>query len=258
MTNIVKYEKPGGDNFAGWNEGVEGHDRPDGAGIIQGILLKFGNDAKWVTRDGDAIDPNLELVVVDLQRVVQRWEDGKPIETKILEPGEKFPDLAALNDAVPKEDWLEGPDGHPRGPFQAQHIVYLLDASQMQKYTFPTGTTGGSIAIRDLVEKLVWIRRLQGNNVFAVVTLGDVFMKTKFGGRQRPAFNIVRWARLGGDSNAPALPAPPMTPVAAVPLETVAEPAKAEADDFLNDPLPDFVAKKPAKTGKRANTLAAG
>jgi len=136
--------------------------------------------------------------------------------------------------------------------------VYLLDASQMQKYTFPTGTTGGSIAIRDLVEKLVWIRRLQGNNVFAVVTLGDVFMKTKFGGRQRPAFNIVRWARLGGDSNAPALPAPPMTPVAAVPLETVAEPAKAEADDFLNDPLPDFVAKKPAKTGKRANTLAAG
>jgi hypothetical protein len=248
MTALIKQERPAGDNFAGWDDTVEGAERSDSAGIIQGTLVKFSNEAKWVTRDGDEISPDLELVAVDVARVVQKWEDGKPIETIILQPNQPFPDLQEMNDKVPREDWLEGPDGHPRGPWQAQHILYLVDLNTMDRFTFATGTVGGRIAVGDLRDKLVWMRRLRGGNVFAVVTLDSVFMKTRFGGRPRPAFKIVRWAAFG-ENGAAALPAPEPT--------TVSEPTIAE--DF-DDAIPEFAPAKKAKPSKngKSNTLQAG
>src|SRR5262249_19612699 len=182
MSAIIKKETTAVDNFGGWNDDVEGHDRAEGAGLIQGTLLKFSNTADWVTRDEEEILNDLELVAVDVARVVQRWEAGRPIETRILEAGEAFPDIEAMNAEIPSDQWEEGPDGKPRGPWQAQHVLYLLDPATMNKYTFPTGTTGGRIAIRDLRDKLTWIRRLKGQNVYAVITLSAVSMKTKFGG----------------------------------------------------------------------------
>jgi hypothetical protein len=216
-----------------------------------------------VTRDDNEISPDLELVAVDIARVVQKWADGKPVETRILGLSENFPDIEALNEAVPRDQWEEGPDGKPRGPWQAQHILYLLDPATMDKYTFPTGTTGGRIAIGELRDKLVWIRRIKGDNVYAVVTLSDTHMKTRFGGRQRPFFKIVRWTRLGGEGDeAQALPPPPTTPTAqvAVPLAPVQEPSHAEE---MNDSVDDICAaettpKKPAKAnGKRSKSEAA-
>ena len=244
------------DGFAGYEDGIEGHDRPEGTGLIHG-LTKFTNEAKWV-RDDEEIASDLELIAADVVRVVQRWEDGKPIETCILEPGEKFPDIKALNDAVPREDWSEGPDGHPRGPWQAQHILYLVDPVTMDRYSYPTGTTGGGIAIRELVDKITLMRMTRGPNLYAVVTLSDTFMKTKWGGRQRPHFNIVKWTRLGAQAGeeVAALPAP-TTPAPAATLVPVQEPPAAK--DF-NDDLPGLAAplKEPAKAnGKRSKSEAA-
>jgi len=200
MSDIVKKDRPNViDGFEGWEDRFEGDDRPEGAGIIQGILLKFTNEATWVTRDGDELPANLELVAVDVGRVVQKWQDQQPVETIILEPHQKFPDIQEMNEKVPREDWVEGPDGQPRGPWQAQHILYLLDPKTMDKYTFPTGTTGGRIAVGELRDKLVSMRQLRGPGVYPLVSLGDTFMKTKWGGRQRPHFQIVRWVRLGGE-----------------------------------------------------------
>src|SRR6516165_7699706 len=134
MSNdIVKKEPASIDNFAGWEDGVEGDDRPEGAGIIQGTLLKFTNEYTWVMRDGEELPPNLELVAVDVLRVVQKWHDQQPIETIILQPHQKFPDIKKMNEETPTEEWIEGPDGKMRGPYQAQHIVYLLDPKTMDK-----------------------------------------------------------------------------------------------------------------------------
>jgi len=252
MNTLMKAQTAAVDNFEGWNDGVEGVERPQSAGLIQGTLLKFSNAAKWVTRDDDEIASDVELIAVDIQRVVQRWEDGQPIETRILAPGENFPDLDALNADVPQSEWVEGPDGKLRGPWQAQHILYLLDPLTMDRFTFPTGTVGGRIAIGDLRDKSVWMRRTRGPNVFPIVTLSDVHMNTRFGGRQRPAFKITKWTRLGGEGGeeVAALPAPQKT--------TVAEPTLAED---LNDALPDDLApsKKPAakSNGKRSKSEAA-
>jgi hypothetical protein len=261
MSSLIRKESVV-DNFEGWEDCVEGSDRPEGAGIIQGVLIKFTNEATWVTRDDDEIPADLELVAVDVGRVVQKWEDGRPVETIVLEPHRKFPDIVEMNEKIPREDWIEGPAGL-RGPWQAQHILYLLDPKTMDKFTYPTGTTGGVIAIRELRDKLVWIRRLRSQNVYPVVTLSDTFMKTKFGGRQRPNFTIVRWVRLGGGGGeVEALPPPPssQTPAqqttAQSDLPLVQEPSLAEElDDDVSDignedatPSP----KKPVKASVKA------
>ena len=261
-TDIVKHQPTKlVDNFEGWEDGIEGDDRPEGAGIIQGTLIKFTNEGKWVTRDGEELPTDLELVAVNVGRVVQKWSDGQPVETIVLEPHQKFPDVEEMNEKVPKKEWVEGPNKDKMvGPWQAQHILYLLDPKTMDKFTFPTSTVGGRIGIRELVDKTTWMRRLRGPNVYAVVLLSDTFMNTKWGGRQRPHFKIVRWVRLGGEGgeSVEALPPPTDKPAGQtttaqpeLPLATVKEPTLKEemgGDEIpWNDPIPDLEKAKSPK-----------
>jgi hypothetical protein len=247
MNEIVKKDHPTNlDNFAGWEEGTEGDDRPENSDIIQGVLIRFSNEAKWLNRDSDELPADLELVAADLVRLVQKWKDEKPVETRILEPGEKFPDIEAMNEKIPRKEWEEGPAG-PRGPYQAQHVLYLVDLKTMDKYTYPTSTSGGRIAIRDLRDRIMWMRRFKGPEVFAVVTFSKAWMNTKYGGRFRPSFTIKRWVRLGGSGKPvealpPTAPATPATPAAQQTasqsdLPIVQEPTLAEE---VNDEVPDF------------------
>jgi hypothetical protein len=200
------------DGFESYDDAVEGGDaQQTSGGVIKGMLLKFTNEAVWVTREGQELCPDLELVAVDIARVVQRWKDQEPVETIILEPGQKFPDIEHLNAGVPQSEWVKGPDGTLRGPYQAQHIVYLLDPATMDRYCFPTGTAGGHICVRDLADRTRWMRRFRGAHVYPVVTLSDTFMKTRYGGRQRPHFLIKRFIQLGGEA-LPTAPASPKLP----------------------------------------------
>jgi hypothetical protein len=193
------------DGFQGYEDAVEGGEEQTSGRVIQGMLVKFTNEAKW-EGSGEELSSDLELIAIDVARVVQKWKGGQPIETISLASGQKFPDVEKLNAEVPQSEWEKGPSGELRGPWQAQHICYLLDPKTMDRYSWPTGTVGGAIAIRDLVDKVKWMRRFRGANVYAVVMLSDVFMNTRFGGRQRPHLEIQRWVTLGDDGH--ALPAP--------------------------------------------------
>lgn len=163
---IRKQTEPLIDGFEGYEDGVEGVDAYQGGGIIKGTLVKFSNEAAWITGDGDEMPNDLELVVVDIARIVQKWADQKPIETLVLGPGEKFPDIEQMNEETPRDEWVEGPDGKERGPWQRQHVAYLLNIDTMDRYSWPTGTTGGAIAIRELVDKTRWMRRYRGEGAF--------------------------------------------------------------------------------------------
>jgi hypothetical protein len=206
------------DGFEGYEDGIEGDEPQQGGGVIHGAVVKFTNESTWITRSGEELPPDLELIAVDIGRVVQKWKDQQPVETIVLEPGQKFPNIEELNNKTPRSEWTEGPDKKDkklRGPWQAQHIIYLLNAATMDRYSFPTGTTGGAIATRDLVDKTKWMRRFRGQHVYPVVTLSDTFMNTRFGGRQRPHFLIKRWVDLGADEKALPAPEPPSSPPAA-------------------------------------------
>jgi hypothetical protein len=139
---MSKFVKPGTraiDGFDGFEDAVEGEeDRAPSNRVIQGTLVKFTNEYTWTTPEGEELPPDLELVVVDIGRVVQKWKDGNPVETVVLAPGEKFPNIEKLNAQVPRSEWAEGPNGKPRGPYQAQHLVYMVDLKTMTKFTFAT------------------------------------------------------------------------------------------------------------------------
>jgi hypothetical protein len=208
-TEIVNTPSQPLDGFEGHTTEVEGEDERQSGSIIKGTLIKFTNDFAWVTHpDLSELPAGLELVPVKVERIVQKWVDQTPVETRILAPGERFPNLKAMNEAAPKHEWSEGPDGQMRGPYQMQHVLYLVHLQTMERYTYPTSTIGGTRAITDLVDQINWMRRYRGQHVYPIVTLADVHMKTRFGGRQRPAFTIKAWTALGPDEKA----LPPLQP----------------------------------------------
>jgi hypothetical protein len=169
--------------------------------LIQGQLVKFTNEA-WVGPDRE-LSVTLELVAVNVTRVIQKWAGGHPIETRVLQQGEKLPNLEELNGNAPQSEWTEGPDGNLRGPWQAQYLVYLLDPDTAEPFTFATGTVGGGIAVCDLIDRVSWMRKFRGEHVYAVVSPSVAPMKTRYGMRLRPHFVIRRWVGLSGDGALP-------------------------------------------------------
>ena len=221
------------------DDGAEGNS----VRVIQGEKWSFSNEGTWISDDGELISPDREVVVVQLHRVLQKWLNQMPVRgaTRFLAPSEHA-DVEGLNAACPKTEWTDDLNGKPRGPWQLQNICYLVDLSTMAKFTFPTSTVGGGIAIGELKDAVRMMRKFRGPGVYPVVSVGSKPMKTRFGTRPRPYFVIKRWISLGPDGTGSALPAPPTPPAAAfqppasaIPLQTVDEPTLHEE---LNDSLP--------------------
>jgi hypothetical protein len=221
------------------NDGVEDEEgQPSNNRVIQGSRLGFTNDFTWVTGDDEEFPKTRELVILDTVRVVQKWVDKMPAEVIFVASDQKWPNIAKLNEACPKSEWGEDFNGRPHGPWQKQRVVYAIDINTMEKFTWPSGTTGADICVREFREKVRMMRQFRGARVFAVVTLGDAYMHTRFGGRQRPDLKIVRWISLGADGTAlPASSAPSLAPPdasAAKPVDpqsgvrTVEEPSLSE------------------------------
>ena len=153
------------DGFDGFTDEAEGEDQDRfvGGRVIQGTRINFTNEAIWVDAAKEKLPSDLELIVVDIGRVVQKWgKDNLPSGPPItLEPNQKFPDINALNEKCPKSEWRER-FGKLEGPYQAQYVVYLWDpAVTMNKYTWPTSTIGGHICVADVIIQR-WIT-LDGN-----------------------------------------------------------------------------------------------
>jgi hypothetical protein len=183
-------------------------DFPDdtaGSSMMRG-KLKFGSDAVWRSGDGEEISEDREFVVDDVARISQKWVDQRLVETRILGPGEPYPDIDKLNDAAPPEEWREV-FGRRFGPWQKGQIVYLLDWKTARPYTYPAFTVGGSKAVRELRDSVRIARRVEGPDVYPVVTLSDAAFKTSYGARRRPHFNVKRYETL--KANARSLQAPP-------------------------------------------------
>jgi hypothetical protein len=220
------------DGIDGWEDRYVDDVERDAAGnlLASTIRLSFTNESTWIhSVSKEPLATDFAPVVVDVERTIVDWSDKQRPITRVLTPGERIPDLEAMNEAVPKEKWSTDLNGQPRGPFQLQYVTFLLDLKTLDRYSFPTSTVGGSIATRELVDKIRWMRRYRGNHVCPQVLLSDTFMRTRFGGarggRQRPHFIIKQWMQLGGGSSSggPELPAPSPSPVP--PPNPTAQPA---------------------------------
>jgi hypothetical protein len=195
MSNDVASKEPRSlDEFEDWTDEVESRDEQVSERAIIGQLVRFTNEGQWLLPE--QIQLTKRLIVVNARRTVTKWgKDKKPVETIFLKAGEKIPDLEKRNEETPKSEWVEGFDGKPKGPWQAQHIVYMVDPVSIDQYSYPTSTTGGGIAVRELIDRIIWMRRFRGNTVYPIVQLTTRFMPTKYSGRLRPHFEIMDWAK---------------------------------------------------------------
>jgi hypothetical protein len=247
-----------GDGFDGYIDRVEGDDGPPPQGIIRGSLLKFSATAEWERRDGEVIGPEVKLIVTDIVRAVLKWDADKTKrpEATIIPAGQAFPDVTAMNDAVPKKQWRQGPAGL-QGPYQTQQAVVMIEPRSMEGFTFCTSSIGGFICVRELVDKVKTMRRYRGP-VSPVVTLGDAPMRTRFGERRRPSIHIVDWVRMdgggGGDEAVPVLPPPSQGPPLAPATDSAAAPI-IEAEAVEAEPAKAAKAAKKPRPSRRIGAL---
>jgi hypothetical protein len=247
------------DGITGHTDEVAGQEKKK-SGLFRGARIKFSKVGEWEI-DGEAIDPETRLILIDVTRIVTRWgPDKKPLETIALEPGEKWPDHEAWNDALPRTEWIQGMNG-PQGPWRPQQIVYVLDPKSMAQYHWADGTVGGSIAISEAVNSIRAMRRFRPGAA-PVVGLASKFMNTKFGGRQRPHFVIHNWVTMPGEEPQPtALPAPAAEPANSAVMEG---PPIIEARSVVKaapviegkaGPVKEPAVKLAKKSAKRIGTL---
>jgi hypothetical protein len=221
------------DGFDGFTDEAEGSDHDQGqfvgGRVIQGIRIAFDNEATWVDAAKNALPADLQLIVANVGRIVVKWgKDNIPIETIVLAPNQKYPDIKAMNEKCPKSEWREY-FGKLEGPWQAQHVVYMWDPTTMNKYSWPTATAGGHICVSDIVEKTQMMRRFKKQRVFAVVKLRKTLMSKKYN-RQRPDLVVQQWVTLDGGEALPVTDTPKITG----PTTTEAKPAttKEALDQF--------------------------
>lgn len=158
---------------------------------IRGMQLSWNDSLHWRTRDEQK--PPAKLLVVGADNILQRWSGGKAevIRDKPL------PNPDDLNAGIPVSEWEKGVDGLPRPPWADTAVVYFICPLVGCFYTFVSSTTGARIAVDNLRESVAGMRMLRGDNVLPVVTLTERPMKTRFGTKSRPAFDIVDWREAG-------------------------------------------------------------
>ena len=117
----------------------------------------------WHSRDqGDSLKLG-PYVVTDVAREILRWQDKKVIERITERPGEDFPDVDAMNEAVDRKEWGEDFNGKPVGPYALNFTVYLVDPETGARLICSNSTTGQSIAFGNLRDRVAFMRRLRGS-----------------------------------------------------------------------------------------------
>jgi hypothetical protein len=206
------------------------HDDDDGFGgsvtsggrLIKGAILRWNETNGWLDRDG--LRPPEMLLVLACTEALQCWRGKKPVETITSKP---LPDVAALNDAAPQAEWEPGLDNRPKPPWVHQVIIYLINPADAGFFTYLNATVGARIAFDVLREKVITMRALRGTRVVPLVRLTHRPMKTAFGMKHRPEFEVVGWRNLGGDGG--ALPAP-NAPQLSGPVTAEAKPETAKPE----------------------------
>jgi len=162
-----------------------------GNSMIFGKMLKFTIEGKYKVDKTDNLPDNTTLVAVDVNTGWVKWQDSKPIEHRITQPGHLHPDRDDLPDRD-KTTWQPGLNGEPADPWRDTRYLRLIDPRTGQDYTFVSDTYGGRKAVGDLKSQIGNVRFAYPGAV-PVVQLGSTKMKTSFGLKPRPEFKVVGW-----------------------------------------------------------------
>src|SRR5262245_46414870 len=117
----------------GWNDAaVEAGER-----TIRGTLLKF-SDWRWTSgKEATPVEVGTKLVALATAAGWVRWENNKPAEHRMRQPGRRLPERDELG-YTDQNEWEAGPDGEPKDPWQNTRWVYLVDPVTAEAFTFTT------------------------------------------------------------------------------------------------------------------------
>jgi hypothetical protein len=219
------------DGFTNYTDETDGDDdalnTPSRA--IVGLRLKFV-DPRWTLEGEDVTGESLTLI--DMRKVVSKWgHDRKPLETRILLPDQKWPDLAKLNSACDRGEWRDS-FGKWIGPWAGQRCLYFIDANYRRiTWASPKDTLGSKVCIDDAMKDIQLVRKFRGPSAFVVFKLSHTDWRTaKAGLKQRPKLVIDGPPVMLSLDRVGALPNPDAAPmINAAPVNTTI-PQGAPAD----------------------------
>jgi hypothetical protein len=230
------------DSFNDYTNEVEGDEEVNVAGgLIKGMKIAF-LDPRWLDKNKVDITGKL-LTAIEVVNVVTKWgHNNKPLVTRILAPGERFPNFKELNAKCDKSEWRER-FGKLVGPWSGQHCMYFID-ELYNRYTWPSPVTtiGSAVAVREFTDQIKLVRRHRGANVYAVLALGHTDWPTSYGLKQRPdLLDIKDYIVLGSSQTQNVLPAPDSPEI--TPPATGGAPADAQSVSLptLKEELSDSV-----------------
>jgi hypothetical protein len=210
-----------------------------------GTRMKYV-DNKYSDGAGNVIPAGTQMLAIQTDIGVQRWQDGKAtVEWRNPETG-KLPDPEDLNEKIPMAQWENGLDGKPKPPWGYVYCVYLLDMNSGKKWSYVHDTTSAKIAYQELKNSIQNKKILCGVELLPVVELrcGTTWRSRKFGLVPRPDFNPVKWLRRG-DDGALVLAADPLKQLGggaqvaqAPPRQIAAQPAPAHQPGQAAQPKP--------------------
>jgi hypothetical protein len=197
--------------------------------LIHGEILKFV-DGVWSIRGGGEPPPDTVMLAIGTTEAVQCWKDQQVLDTVIKRPDELLPDINQLNEQIPQKEWETGLDGQPKAPWAHVYVVYFVDPREGALYTYLNSTWGAKRAVKDIEQRVEWMRAMRGERVSPLVKLSSKPMKTQYGKKMRPHFEIIEWRELGGGGGngvLPNKPTPQLTgPAKADPAAKVGKPVK--------------------------------
>jgi hypothetical protein len=194
------------DGFDGYTDEAEGdvqdQEQQVSGRLIQGDRIAFnGKTGIWInaSKSKQPLPADLQLVVADVVRVVQKWtKDNLPAEPPIiLGPNEKWPNVEAMNEKCPKTEWRTFFEKMV-GPYQKQKIVYLWDPIHMDKYTWPASSDSAMNSVSELVEKIAMMRDYKKVKAVPAIKLSSRLWSKKYG-TLAPDFIVLFWVAKSAD-----------------------------------------------------------
>jgi hypothetical protein len=160
------------------------------ANPMKGSSIKFDNGAYVIGREKTLIDGARQFVAIDVREGWLFLKKDCPAEYDMRAVGgPKPPRPASYSDP---SEWPDGLDGKPADPWRYAKFLFLIDPASAEVFTFTSSTTGGRIGLNDLTAQIKLMRSTRPGAV-PIVELQSRQMKTKFGMKPRPFFQVVGW-----------------------------------------------------------------
>jgi hypothetical protein len=157
--------------------------------FIRGQIIKFNSGEFQI--DKTPLASGTEWIVTGVLVLWVFWKENKPADYKIAGPDGRLPDREELSHQD-RSAWPLGLNNEPSDPWRNTRYVYLINAKTAADATFTTDSIGGHKAVGELGNSICNMRLAQSGAV-PIVRLVSMPMKTRFGIKTRPGFEIVTW-----------------------------------------------------------------